>query len=169
MDMSRSEIKNAKNPDQKDRINKLQDELRDLSDGNFQYNAPPDVSPDVMESHLEDIRSFEALGSGPSLFEGLEQNGVRLPSPDKLNEFLSIRKVNEIFRALGKIGVYLFGFEEMTPCELYSKLWHETLWEGCYVKKRTPGAVTLIDVSHAMTRSELNECMERLMQPARIH
>jgi hypothetical protein len=49
------------------------------------------------------------------------------------NEFLSAREVMEIFRALEKLQVFLIGFEEMNARELYSKLWRQTLWEGCYV------------------------------------
>ncbi|HYK90777.1 MAG TPA: hypothetical protein VE398_18535, partial [Acidobacteriota bacterium] len=63
---------------------------------------------------------------------------------------------------LAGLGVLLIGFEHLGPREFYSTLWNETLWEGCYVEKRIPGAVTLIDVSHEMSRSDWRRVMEDL-------
>jgi len=53
----------------------------------------------------------------------------------------------------------------MSACELYSTLWNQTLWEGCYVRKRHPGAITLIDVSHKMLRSDMLQFLEDLRKP----
>jgi hypothetical protein len=158
----------AKDPEQAARINKLKDELNDLSDGRAIVNTSSDAPLDLIESHLEDIVNFESVSSGISLFEGLQQHGMKLPPPETLNEFLSGRKVMEIFRALEKLRVFLIGFEEMSARELYSTLWNETLWEGCYVKKRNPGSITMIDVSHKMRQSDMQRYFDNLIKRHRI-
>jgi hypothetical protein len=56
----------------------------------------------------------------------------------------------------------LVGFENMAPTEFYSTLWNQTLWEGCYLEKRVPGALTIIDVSHAMSKADWQQLMNDL-------
>ncbi len=167
--MNGSGISDKNNREQASRIEKLRNELNDVSEGTAVFKASPDIPADVLESGLEDIIAFESVGLGISLFEGLQQHGMKLPPPDQLNEFRSVRKVMEIFRALEEMRIFLIGFEEMNARELYSKLWHQTLWEGCYVKKRYPGAITLIDVSHKMMQSDIQQYLDNLMKPDRIH
>jgi hypothetical protein len=167
--MNGSGISDEKDREQAGRIEKLRNELDELSDRKAVFKASPDIPADALESGLEDIIAFESLGSGISLFEGLRHHGMKLPHPDKLNEFRSARKVMEIFRALEELRIFLIGFEEMSGRELYSKLWHQTLWEGCYVKKRYPGAITLIDVSHKMMQSDIQQYLDNLMKTDRIH
>jgi hypothetical protein len=167
--MNGSGISDENDRERTGRIKKLRNELNSISEGKAVFKASPDIPADALESGLEDIIAFESVGSGISLFEGLQQHGMKLPPPDKLNEFKSARKVMEIFRALEELRIFLIGFEEMNARELYSKLWHQTLWEGCYVKKRYPGAITLIDVSHKMMQSDIQQYLDDLMKANRIH
>jgi|WetSurMetagenome_2_1015567.scaffolds.fasta_scaffold512939_1 hypothetical protein len=167
--MNGSGISNEKDREQASRIEELRNELNSLSDGKAVFKSSSDITADILESNLEDVIAFESVGSGISLFEGLQQHGMKLQPPDKLNEFRSARKVMEIFRALEELRIFLIGFEEMNARELYSKLWHQTLWEGCYVKKRHPGAITLIDVSHKMRQSDIQQYLDDLMMTNHIH
>jgi hypothetical protein len=167
--MSRSGVYDEKEAQQEIRIKQMQDKLNELAGGLFSIKTSPDLSADMVESYLEDIINFESVDSGISLFDGLQQHGVHLPPPEELNDFLSVRKVREILRALEKLQIFLIGYEEMTARELYSTLWHQTLWEGCYIKKRYPGAMTLIDVSHKMMQSDIQQCLDELMKVRRIH
>jgi hypothetical protein len=162
-------ISGGKDRGQASRIEKLRNELRDLFEGKVVLKASPDIPADTMESNLEDIIAFESVESNTSLFEGLQQHGMKLPPPYQLNEFKSARKIMEIFRALEELQIFLIGFEEMNACELYSMLWNQTLWEGCYVKKRCPGAVTLIDVSHKMMQSDIQKFLDDLVKVNRVH
>jgi hypothetical protein len=57
----------------------------------------------------------------------------------------------------------------MSARELYATLWHQTLWEGCYVRKRNPAALTLIDVSRRIPRSEMLEFLENLKKRESVH
>jgi hypothetical protein len=151
------------------RSQELQKELMDRVDGDAVFSDPPSLSLEDQESNLEDILAFESIGSGPSLFEGLKVHGMELPFPDKLDEQQSSRKVMEILKALAELRVFLIGFEEMTARELYSTLWNQTLWEGCYVKKRNPDAMTLIDVSHKMMRSDMLQFLESMTKANSVH
>jgi len=127
------------------------------------------MPPDVQETNLEDVIAFESVGSGPSLFEGLQANGVELPPPDQLDEDQSARKAEEVLHALAGIRVFLIGYAHMSARKFYRTLWHQTLWEGCYIEKRIPGAHTIIDVSHQMPRSALLEYLESMKSAAIVH
>jgi hypothetical protein len=167
--MSKSGTANAIDPKQISRIEKLQEELTTLSGGESIFKVSPECPPDLLETGLEDIVAFESVGSGTSLFEGLQTHGMDLPRPDKLNEAQSAKKVMEVFTALADLQIFLIGFENMSARELYSTLFSQTLWEGCYVKKRHPGALTLIDVSHKMKRSEIQKYLDEMMKAGTIH
>jgi hypothetical protein len=151
------------------RIMKLQDEINNLSDGKAMFRVAPDCPADAYESDMEDIRAFEAVGSGISLFIGLQMHGMNLPPPEQLDKIQSAQKVKEVLEALEDLRIFLVGFEGMTACELYSTLYSQTLWEGCYIKKHNPGAVTVIDVSHKMQRSEIMQFLDNLSKRCSIH
>jgi hypothetical protein len=167
--LNESSTFNDDDPKQSQRIAKLKENLSALAGGDAVFGVSPDFPADVWESSLEDILEFESVGSGISLFEGLQLHGMDLPSPERLDEMQSARKVMEVLHALEDLRVFLIGFDEMTACELYSTLWNQTLWEGCYVRKRHPGAITLIDVSHKMQRSDMLRFLEGLSKTGSIH
>ncbi len=142
------------------RLKELIGQLNQLHDGNFEMGGS--LPPERREAHLEQVLAFESVGTGTSLFQGLEEHGIKLPRPENLNEMQCIKKVTEVGRALAKLGVMLVGFEHMDPKTFYSTLWNETLWEGCYLEKRDPDALTFIDVSHSMSKADWRRFMEEL-------
>ncbi len=154
------------NQEGRDRIRELEEELNKLSDGDAETWTSPDCPAEVKRTNLEDNLAFESVGNGQSLFEGLEEHGVDLPPPEELNEEQSAMKVVQVARALACLRIFLVGFDRMPPRECYSTLWNETLWEACYVEKRNPNAVTLIDVSHSMSRSEMRDFLKGLERPS---
>jgi hypothetical protein len=160
---------NCDDPEQANRIMKLQDDIKDMVDGEAAFNVAPDCPADVYEAHLEDIRAFEAVGSGISLFVGLQMHGMNLPPPEQLDELQSAQKVEEVMEALEDLGVFLVGFEGMTACQFYSTLYHQTLWEGCYVRKLNPGAATVIDVSHKMPQSKIRQMFDNILRRVTVH
>ena len=167
--MAGSGINKRIDPEQAARIRKLQEDLNRLSDGEAVFRTSPACPSDVQEADLEDILAFESVGKGISLFEGLQMHGVDLPSPEKLDELQSQRKVMEVLNALADLRIFLIGFDGMSGREFYRTLWDQTLWEGCYVRKRHPGAITLIDVSHRMMRSEIEQYLDNLMKETAVH
>jgi len=147
----------------------LEEELRQLADGDAEFWTSKDLPLDTWKTNLEDILAFESVGSGTSLFDGLQEHGLDLPRPETLDERQSAKKVEEVMRALLELQVILIGFNDMSARELYTKLWNETLWEGCYVRKRIPGAVTMMDVSHSLSKSEMRDAMDRITRRGYIH
>jgi len=145
-------------------IDGIEERLIEMADGDLSsWTSPAFPAPD-RQTYLEDVLAFEAVGSGPSLFEGLEAHGVSLPRPENLDEKQSLDKLREIVEALASVRIFLIGFEHLTPCEFYTTLWNETLWEGCYVEKRHPGAMTLMDVSHSIPRSDIMQYLKDLQR-----
>lgn len=149
------------------RIRKLESKLLRMSKGKSSASTAPDCPPELRESHLEDILAFESLSSGPSLFEGLQDRGVDLPDPADLDEWESAEKIVQILEALARIQVFITGLAHLGPREAYAKLYRETLWEGCYVQKKTPGAMTVMDASHRMSGDEISKFFDALSQPQR--
>jgi hypothetical protein len=167
--MTGSEICKRIDPKQAERIRKLKEDLNDLCGGEAVFNIPQAVPADVQEADLEDILAFESVGTGVSLFEGLQRHGMDLPPPEKLDELQSRRKAWEVLNALADLQIFLIGFDAMSGRKLYRRLWSQTLWEGCYFKKRHPGAITVIDVSHKMGRAGIQQYLDNLMKQSAVH
>jgi hypothetical protein len=167
--MAESSASNKIDPKRVDRIKRLQEDLNILSGGKAVFRTSPSCPADVQEAHLEDIRAFESVGTGISLFEGLQTHGLDLPQPNQLDESQSRQKTKEILHALADLKIFLVGFKKMNGCEFYRTLWHQTLWEGCYVKKRHPGSITVIDVSHKMNRAEIQRDLDTLIARGVVH
>ena len=155
--------------DRVDHCCRMEEELKRMAEGDAVSWKSGKLPLDMWESNLEDILAFESVGSGTSLFEGLQQRGLDLPPPEKLDETQCTGKVREVMAALIRIKIILVGFEDWTAREFYSTLWNQTLWEGCYVEKRIPGAMTIIDVSHRLSHSDILSILEEVQKSEAIH
>ncbi|MDR0843393.1 MAG: hypothetical protein LBP68_08255 [Acidobacteriota bacterium] len=151
------------------RIRRLEAELNRLSNGRALFWTAPDCPPEIRRAGLEDVLAFEDIGSGIPLFEGLRAQGIELPRPETLNELQSAGKAEEVMNALMELQIILVGFEEMSARQLYETLWRQTLWEGCYIKKRLPGAVTILDVSHSIPQTEMLQCLDDVLKMCSVH
>jgi hypothetical protein len=140
-----------------------------MKDGDVVFGASEDCPSALRESNLEDILAFESVGSGTSLFDGLQQHGIDLPHPERLDEEQSTSKVEQVLHALLELQIILIGYEHMSARQFYWTLWNQTLWEGCYVRKRTPGALTIIDVSHSIPKSEIMAILEEAVKASSVH
>jgi hypothetical protein len=154
---------------QSDRSWQLEEELKSMKDGDAVFGTSKDCPPGLRDSHLEDILAFESVEPGTSLFDGLQQHGIELPRPETLDEEQSATKIKQVLRALSELQIILVGYEQMSARKFYRTLWTQTLWEGCYVQKRTPGAVTIMDVSHSMPKSEVMAILEDLAKSTSVH
>lgn len=150
-------------------IHELEEELRRLSDGNIAFRTVNGCPAELRRAGLEDALAFEAIESGISLFDGLQAHGIDLPRPEALDESKSAEKIDEIMFALLELHILLIGFEGMSARKFYRTLWNETLWEGCYVPKKYPGSVTIIDVSHSIPKSEILQQLDEMMRENSIH
>jgi hypothetical protein len=147
----------------------LEEDLKRLKDGDAMFWTSKNCPPDLRKSYVEDILAFESVESGTSLFNGLQEQGIDLPAPEKLNEQESAKKIEEVLLALQELQIVLVGFEEMSARQFYWTLWNQTLWEGCYVKKRNSEALTIIDVSHSIPRSEIIKMLEDAAKAGSVH
>jgi hypothetical protein len=152
-----------------ERIAELEDDIQRMCDGNALFGSAPGCPEELRQSHLEDILAFESVESGKSLFLGLQENGVSLPKPELLDEAQSLEKVTEIVGALARVQVFLMGFEDQSAREIYATLWEHTLREGCYLENRPAGVVTVIDVFHTCSQSELSDFLEDLCRSGTVH
>jgi|GEM_PF-837933 len=159
----------AADSDRGERVRELEGQLSRLADGDYESWGSPTCPDDLREAHLQDVLAFESVESGTSLFEGLQEHGLELPRPEQLDEEESADKVLEIVNALAGLGVFLIGFEHLTACELYSTLFNETLWEGCYIKRKHPGSITMIDVSHGIPRSGIRRWLKSMCAASAVH
>ena len=155
--------------EQTGRIRRLQRDLKSLWGRFSGFETFPHFSHELDQTDLEDIDAFESVGKGISLFEGLQRDGMELPRPATLDELQSEGKVMEILSSLAEMRIFLIGFDGMSGRKLYRTLWSRTLWEGCYVKKRNPGAITLIDVSRRMQPWEVQQFLDELMKETAVH
>lgn len=149
-------------------IEKLKKQLELLAGGDAEFWSSEELPPDFEQSYLEDIVAFESVETGVPLFEGLQQNGVELPDPETLGEEESRAKVIEILEALAELKVFIIGDDGMSGRKLYSVLWKETLWEGCYVKRKNPASMTMIDVSRGL-KAKMRRTLRNLQRKAVIH
>jgi len=152
-----------------DLAGRLEEELRQLMDGDAFFWTSRECPADVRQTNLEDILAFESVESGKSLFDGLQEHGIDLPHPDKLDEQQSAAKITDVLAALKELQIFLTGYDGMSAREFYRTLWSQTLWEGCYVKKRTPGALTIMDVSHSIPRSEILKMLNEAAKASSVH
>ncbi len=151
------------------RTEQLEEELRRIKNGDACFRTSRGFPEELRESNLEDILSFESVDTGTSLFMGLQDHGIVLPDPAKLDEPQSAAKAEEVLHALLELGIILIGYENMSARRFYATLWNQTLWEGCYIKKRNPGAFTIIDVSHSIPRSEILSVLAEIMKEGSVH
>jgi hypothetical protein len=151
------------------RIHELEEELRRLSDGNIAFRMVNGCPPEVRRAGLEDALAFESIESGISLFDGLQAHGLELPRPEALDERQSAKKAQEVVHSLLELHIVIIGYEGMSARKFYKTLWNETLWEGCYVPKKYPGSVTIIDVSRSIPKSEILRQLDEMMREHSIH
>lgn len=151
------------------RCAELQDELKRLKEGDAYFEAAPNCPPELRESHLKDILAFESVESGTSLFDGLQEHGIDLPHPETLDEERSASKVEQVVGALLDLQIILVGYEHMSARQFYWTLWNQTLWEGCYVRRKTKESFTVIDVSHSIPKSDIMAILEEAIKAGSVH
>src|SRR6478752_1761047 len=115
--------------DQEIRINKLRNEISDLTNGEMvEGNNAEKLPPDLQEQFLEYVANYEKAPLTTDA-EKLLENGVDLPAPDELDDEEIRAKLWELIQRLGRMRVFLSNTNHLADRELYQKLWKDSLRE----------------------------------------
>lgn len=113
--------------DRQIRINELraQTEAFGMSEG----YVSPDMPPEIEEAYLRSVVAYE---SAPltTHFTQIEQAGVMLTPPEKLDDVAITNKLWEVIQVLASLGTFLECTNHLSDRELYTQLWQESLRES---------------------------------------
>lgn len=113
--------------DREIRINRMEEELRDLSgDGMIMAEPSADCPPEVREKFLEHVLKFER-GEWTTHVDLLRRIGVELPPPDELDDAGVTAKLWEVIRGLERLRTFLYSTDHLDDRALYALLWGEAL------------------------------------------
>jgi hypothetical protein len=97
------------------------------------------------ERFLERVLSMEEMEEKP-LIRQLENAGVRVPSPEDLDDAKLHEKLWDVIHAMALAGHYLTHTDHLSDRELYELLWTEILQEPTSVNPDTSTASCHIDI-----------------------
>lgn len=116
------------NVDQQIRINELREAAREVSSGGMAEWESSDCPPDLAEQFWSNVLAYESAEQTCHFIQ-LEDRGIELPAPGKLDDEQLTAKLWEIIHALAGMNVFLSQTDHWSDRELYEHLWHETLRE----------------------------------------
>lgn len=116
------------NTDREIRINKMREELIQMSGGHYFEDESDQCPPEVKEKFLEQVLAFEKSEKTTHL-EMLQRLGHDFPSPEALQGKALSDKLWELIEAMASIDVYLECTDHLSDLELYTYLWKEALRE----------------------------------------
>lgn len=109
---------------QEERIERLQEKLRDLG-GGFS-TVSEDLDPEIHEEYLRHTVEMEEAGwSVPA--DLLENGGIELTPPDELDDTTVSQKLRELIHAMALHNMFLVHTDHLTDRELYTQLVNEHL------------------------------------------
>jgi hypothetical protein len=114
--------------DREIRINKLKQQLEEISGGEVTFGSASDCDPDVEEAFLEHVLAFESE-EGVRPFDVLKREGFDLTPPQELTDDILEGKLLELIDALARYRLYLERTDHLSSRELYSWLWNDVLRE----------------------------------------
>jgi hypothetical protein len=115
--------------DQEIRINKLKNEVHDLTNGEMvQESLPEDLPLDLQEQFWEHVANYEKAPLTTDA-EKLASNGVDLPPPEDLDDEEIKAKLWELIQRLAQMRTFLTNTDHLSDRQLYQQLWKESLRE----------------------------------------
>jgi hypothetical protein len=116
------------NADREIRINKMREELIEMSGGHYFEDESDSCPPEVKEKFLEQVLAFEKSEKTTHL-EMLTRLGHEFPSPEALQGRMLADKLWELIEAMASIDVYIESTDHLSDQELYTYLWRQALRE----------------------------------------
>jgi hypothetical protein len=114
--------------DQQIRINELREAAREATGGEMSEWESADVPPGIAEQFWGNVLAYETAGE-MCHFTQLQELGIELPAPDKLNDDELSAKLWEVIHGLARLNVFLSQTDHLSDRELYAHLWHDSLRE----------------------------------------
>lgn len=136
-------IQFADKPNQEERITKLREELEKLGGSTMSLESMP---ADMEEEFLRHVLEYETA-EPISLFRLLENSGLEIPAPDKLDEKTLTTKLKEIIERMASLGAYLLHTNHLTDRGLYDYLYNDGLREEAVLFPENPSYAYMIDLT----------------------
>jgi len=130
-------------PNQEEHIARLRAELEKLGGTTMALESMP---ADMEEEFLRHVLEYETA-EPISLMHLLENSGLQIPAPGKLdNDALTI-KLKEIIDRMASLGAYLLHTNHLSDRELYDYLYHDGLREEAVLFPENPSYAYMIDLT----------------------
>ena len=129
-------------PNQEKRIKKLRAELEKMG-GSLSENS--DMPADLEEEFLKQVLEFESAQPS-TLLLWLENAGLKIKSPENLDDEHLKAKLWEIINRMASLGAFLHNTNHLSDRELYSYLFNEGLREEAVLFPENPGYVYGVDL-----------------------
>ena len=127
------------------RIQAIQEELDRISGGHADLGFSEDCPLEVRERFLRDVLSYETR-KPVVVFDELLRSGVKLPAPDQLDDVGLAHCLNELFRGMALLGLYVENTDHLGDRELYSSLWQEHLRTPLVLMPENPDFTLHLDM-----------------------
>src|ERR1041385_6801920 len=136
-------IQFADEPSQEERIAKLRAELEKLGGSTTSLESMP---ADMEEEFLRHVLKYETA-EPISLIRLLENSGLEIPAPDKLDKDALRIKLKEIIERMASLGAYLLHTNHLSDRALYEYLYHDGLREEAVLFPENPSYAYMIDLT----------------------
>jgi hypothetical protein len=138
-----SDGKNQPGPEWEREIERLKAKAIVLGGGVMACFEDESASSPFRRMFWEQVIAIESAAQ-TTRFERLEQAGVTLPDPEKMEEDELCLKLREVILGLSRLQVYLRSTDHLSDRELYTRLWASALREPAYPV--IPDSATIIDL-----------------------
>jgi len=140
--------------DRKVRIEKLKEEVRALPGGELLMGLGADLDSEAAESFWRHVLECEQEPNG-TRFAQLEEAGVELPAPDRLDDVMLHRKLWEVIKKLAEFGVYLSHTDHLSDRNLYAILWDDLLRQEDVILPPDPRSACYLDILGGCSEEDL--------------
>jgi hypothetical protein len=126
-----------KSETRREHIKELKKSLEQISGGPVPMGFSEDCPLELQEKFLESVLRFERT-QPVVLFDKLQKDGARLPSPEELEDGAVHATLWEVIHRMAILGAYLENTDHLSDRTLYHKLWHEILREPVVILPDDP-------------------------------
>jgi len=145
VDTSMDSSNNLKNDAIDIRIQKLKQQVDEITDGQMTSEVSDDCPPEIEEAFWNHMIAFEQA-EGLPLFDVLVSRGLSLPPPDELNDSQLTEKLWEVIEEIAHLGAYLYSTNHLSDRELYKELWNDVLRVPMVLMPEEPDFACHIDL-----------------------